>query len=56
MATSDLMTSKTLTRKWITPQNVKQPYFTLRQKGQHPPPLLLLRGPERGESRKEPWK
>ena len=51
-----LKMSKTLKRTWSTPQNVKQPYFTLRQKGQHPPRLLLLRGPERGESRKEPWK
>ena len=38
MATSDLKTSKTLTRTWTTPQNVKRPYFTFRQKGQHPSP------------------
>ena len=34
MATSDLKTSKTLTRTWTTPQNVNRPYFTFRQKGQ----------------------
>ena len=42
MATSDLKTSKTLKRTWTTPQNVKRPYFTFRQKGQHPSPLPFL--------------
>ena len=40
MTTSDLKTSKTLKRTWITPQNLKQPYFTFRQKGQPPNPSL----------------
>ena len=48
--------SKTLKKTRTTPQNVKRPYLTFREKGQHPRPHLLLRGYERGESRKEPWK